>query len=132
LDVRKKEPIKQDNVIVGTRTRVKVVKNKVAPPFKEAEFDIMYGHGISREGIIVDLGTEMEVINKSGSWYSYKDKRVGQGRENVKKTMMEDPQLADEIESKIREILLADKTAAVDKKAVPAPSVEVADEELPE
>jgi len=134
LDVRKKEPIKQDNVIVGTRTRVKVVKNKVAPPFKEAEFDIMYGHGISREGIIVDLGTEMEVINKSGSWYSYQDKRVGQGRENVKKTMMEDPQLADEIEGKIRAILLADKTAEVDKKALPAVAagIEGTDKELPE
>lgn len=111
LDVRKKEAIKQDNDIVGTRTRVKVVKNKVAPPFKEAEFDIMYGQGISRDGIIVDLGVELEVIDKSGAWYSYGKDRLGQGRENVKKTMQENPQLADEIENKIRELVMVGKAS---------------------
>jgi len=115
LDVRKKEPIKQDNAIIGTRTRVKVVKNKVAPPFKEAEFDIMYGKGISREGILVDMGTELDVVVKSGTWYSYNDSRLGQGRENAKKAIQENPVLADEIEQKIRALLLEKKSDEADK-----------------
>ncbi|WP_223191603.1 recombinase RecA [Propionispora hippei] len=105
LEVRKGEPLKQGNDIVGTRTKVKVVKNKIAPPFKQAEFDIMYGEGISREGGIVDLGSEMDIINKSGAWYSYGDNRLGQGRENVKEFMKENPAIAAEIETKIRERL---------------------------
>jgi recombination protein RecA len=107
LEVRRTESIKQGNDSVGNRTRVKVVKNKVAPPFKQADFDIMYGEGISREGCIVDIGTDLEIISKSGAWYSYGDHRLGQGRENVKEFFKDHPALANEIEAKIREIALA-------------------------
>lgn len=107
LDVRKKESIKQGNDVVGTRTKVKVVKNKVAPPFKQAEFDIVYGKGISREGILVDLGTELNIIDKSGAWYSYGDNRLGQGRENVKAALEENSDIANEVEGKIKELLLS-------------------------
>lgn len=105
LEVRRAESLKQGNDIVGNRTRVKVVKNKVAPPFKQADFDIMYGEGISREGGVVDIGTELEIINKSGAWYSYGEHRLGQGRENVKEFFKNNPQVCAEIESKIREML---------------------------
>ena len=111
LDVRKRETIKQGNDVIGTRTKVKVAKNKVAPPFKEAEFDIVYGQGISREGIIVDLGVELDVINKSGTWFSYGDNRLGQGRENAKQILKENKSLADEIENKIRQLLIEDKAS---------------------
>ncbi len=107
LEVRKSEAIKQGNDVVGSRTRVKVVKNKVAPPFKQADFDIMYGEGISRVGCLVDMGTDLEIITKSGAWYSYGEHRLGQGRENVKEFLKENPAIADEIEAKIRELLLA-------------------------
>ncbi len=107
LEVRKSETIKQGNDIVGTRTRVKVVKNKVAPPFKQADFDIMYGEGISRAGCIVDMGTTLDIITKSGAWYSYGEHRLGQGRENVKDFFRDNPPIADEIEARIRESLLA-------------------------
>jgi recombination protein RecA len=109
IDVRKRDPIKEGNDILGTRTKVKVVKNKVAPPFKQAEFDIMYGKGISREGILLDMGADSEIIAKSGAWYSYGDNRLGQGRENAKKTLADDPKLAEEIEAKIREASAAGK-----------------------
>lgn len=106
IDVRKIEQLKgPGNEFTGSRTRAKVVKNKVAPPFKEAEFDIMYGMGISREGEIVDLGVKTNIINKSGAWYSYGEQRLGQGRENVKELFKNEPSLADEIEAKVREIL---------------------------
>ncbi|HAA65006.1 MAG TPA: recombinase RecA, partial [Thermoanaerobacter sp.] len=103
LDVRKVDAIKQGNEIIGNRTRVKVVKNKIAPPFKQAEFDIMYGEGISREGSILDIGTSIDIIEKSGAWYSYGDIRLGQGRENAKQFLKENKEIADEIERKIRE-----------------------------
>lgn len=103
LDVRRIDNIKTDNVVIGSRTRVKVVKNKVAPPFRQAEFDIIFGEGISREGSIVDLATEMELLNKSGAWYSYKENRLGQGRENVKEFLRKNPQITDELEARIRE-----------------------------
>lgn len=106
LEVRKTESLKQGNDVVGNRTKIKVVKNKIAPPFKQAEFDIMYGEGISHEGSLVDLGTELDVINKSGAWYSYNDNRLGQGRENVKEFLKQNPQIAQEIDSKIRELLI--------------------------
>jgi recombination protein RecA len=106
IDVRKIEQLKgPGNEFTGSRTRAKVVKNKVAPPFKEAEFDIMYGMGISREGEIVDLGAKTNIVNKSGAWYSYGEQRLGQGRENVKELLKNDPSLADEIEAKVRESL---------------------------
>ncbi|WP_025690277.1 recombinase RecA [Paenibacillus zanthoxyli] len=103
LDVRRVESIKMGNDIVGNRTRIKVVKNKVAPPFKQADIDIMYGEGISREGSLVDIGTEMDIVNKSGAWYSYEGERLGQGRENAKQFLKEHQDLALVIENKIRE-----------------------------
>ncbi|PYI50450.1 recombinase RecA [Paenibacillus flagellatus] len=103
LEVRRVETIKQGNDMVGNRTRIKVVKNKVAPPFKQAELDIMYGEGISREGSIIDIGTEIDIINKSGAWYSYEGERLGQGRENAKQFLKDNPQIAAVIEKKIRE-----------------------------
>ncbi|HEX7057881.1 MAG TPA: recombinase RecA [Bacilli bacterium] len=103
LDVRRVESIKQGNDVVGNRTRIKVVKNKVAPPFKQADIDIMYGEGISREGSIIDIGTELDIVEKSGAWYSFDGERLGQGRENAKQYLKDNPQIADTIEQKIRE-----------------------------
>lgn len=103
LDIRKIENLKQDGEVVGNRARVKIVKNKVAPPFREAEFDIMYGKGISKEGNIVDLAVNLDIIEKSGSWFSYNETRIGQGRENVKKYLIENPEVMKEIEDKIRD-----------------------------
>ncbi|HPZ42437.1 MAG TPA: recombinase RecA [Bacillota bacterium] len=105
LEVRKQENIKQGADIIGSRTRVKVVKNKVAPPFKQADFDIMYGTGISKEGSILDVAAEIGVISKSGAWYSYGDDRLGQGRENAKEYLKEHPEITREIELKIRQAL---------------------------
>jgi recombination protein RecA len=106
LDVRRIETLKSGNDMIGNRTRVKVVKNKIAPPFKQAEFDIMYGEGISHEGCLVDLGAEFDIINKSGAWYSYGDERIGQGRENAKDFLKKHPEMAAEIEIKVREVAL--------------------------
>ncbi|ETT53742.1 recombinase A [Paenibacillus sp. FSL R7-269] len=103
LDVRRVEGIKMGNDVVGNRTKIKVVKNKVAPPFKQADVDIMYGEGISREGSLVDIGTEMDIVNKSGAWYSYEGERLGQGRENSKQFLKEHQDIALLIENKIRE-----------------------------
>jgi len=103
LDVRRIETIKQGNDMIGNRTRIKVVKNKVAPPFKQAEVDIMYGEGISREGSIVDMGTDLDIIDKSGAWYSYEGERLGQGRENAKQYLKDNKHIADSIEKKIRD-----------------------------
>ena len=103
LDVRRVETIKQGNDMVGNRTRIKVVKNKVAPPFKQAEVDIMYGEGISREGSIIDIGTEMDIVNKSGAWYSYEGERLGQGRENAKQFLKDNKAISETIELRIRE-----------------------------
>lgn len=103
MEVRKIETLKQGSDIVGNRTRVKVVKNKIAPPFKQAEFDIMYGEGVSREGSIIDLAVNLDIVNKSGTWFSYNDVRLGQGRENAKKYLKEHPELTQEIENKLRD-----------------------------
>ncbi len=103
LDIRRTESIKQDGEVIGNRTRIKVVKNKVAPPFREAEFDIMYGEGISKEGGLVDMAVKLDVINKSGAWFSYNNAKIGQGRENVKKYLKENPEIAEEIEKKVRD-----------------------------
>ena len=102
LDIRKVENIKQDGEVVGNRARVKVVKNKVAPPFREAEFDIVYGKGISKEGNILDIAVNLDIIEKSGSWFAYNGERIGQGRENVKKYLQDNPEVAKEVEEKIR------------------------------
>jgi len=109
MDVRRIETLNVGSEPVGSRTKVKIVKNKVAPPFKEAEFDMMYGKGISREGILVDMGVEYGIINKSGAWFSYGDLRLGQGRDNTKNYLLENPDLANEIEEKIRKIVFKEK-----------------------
>ena len=103
LDIRKIENIKQDGEFKGSRVRVKVVKNKVAPPFREAEFDVVYGEGISKAGNILDMAVNLDIIEKSGSWFSYNGDRIGQGRENVKKYLQENPEILEEVESKVRE-----------------------------
>ncbi|WP_438317796.1 recombinase RecA [Sporosarcina sp. FA9] len=113
IDVRRGEAIKQGNDIVGNKTRIRVVKNKVAPPFRLAEVDIMYGFGISKEGEIVDLGTDAEVVQRSGSWYSYEGERLGQGRENAKQFLTENVDIRAEIEKKIRDFYNLDGPAAV-------------------
>ena len=102
MDVRRIETLKQGGEMVGNRVRVKVVKNKIAPPFKEAEFDIMFGKGISREGDILDLAANINVINKSGAWYAYEGNKIGQGRENAKIYLAEHPEIMEEVEQKVR------------------------------
>ena len=116
LDIRRVGQIKEgaDNV-TGNRTRVKVVKNKVAPPFKIVEFDIMYGKGISKVGEIIDIGVDLDIVKKSGSWFSYQETKLGQGRDSVKELLLDNPELMEEIEKKIKE-----KIAGV---AAPAPAV---------
>lgn len=103
MEVRKVETLKQGTDMVGSRTRVKIVKNKIAPPFKQADFDIMYGEGVSREGALLDLAVEMDLIEKSGTWYSYHDQRLGQGRENARLYLKENTALCQEIEQKVRQ-----------------------------
>jgi recombination protein RecA len=105
MEVRRIETLKQGTDLIGNRTRVKVVKNKVAPPFKQAEFDIMYGEGISKEADIIELGVELDILNKSGAWYSYGKERLGQGRENVKQYLIDNKDINKEIENKIKEKL---------------------------
>lgn len=102
LDIRRIGQIKDGQDVIGNRTKVKVVKNKVAPPFKLAEFDIIYGEGISKIGDMLDLAVDQEIIDKSGSWYSYQDERIGQGRENAKRFLKEHPEMVAEIENKVR------------------------------
>ena len=122
LDVRKKDTIKVGSEIVGSVTRVRVVKNKVAPPFKEAEFEILYGEGISRDGEIVDLATKLDIIKKSGSWYSYGEERIGQGRDKVKQYFKEHPDVAEEIASKVmaqKDTLMGSHKNAPAPKAAP-------------
>ncbi|CAB1246143.1 MAG: recombinase RecA [Oscillospiraceae bacterium] len=103
IDIRKIETLKNGTEQIGSRTRAKVVKNKIAPPFRQAEFDVMYGQGISKEGELVDLAVKLDIIHKSGSWFSYKDQRLGQGRDNVKKYFLDNPEFAADIEKQIRE-----------------------------
>jgi recombination protein RecA len=103
MDIRKIENIKQDGEVVGSRARVKVIKNKVAPPFREAEFDIVYGKGISKEGNILDMAVNLDIIEKAGSWFSYNGSKIGQGRENVKKYLAENPEVMEEVEKKVRD-----------------------------
>ncbi len=116
MDIRKTASLKQGQDVIGSRTRVKVVKNKVAPPFKEAEFDIMYGTGISREGDLLDLGADNGIVEKSGAWYSFEGERIGQGRENAKQFLLEHPETARTIEEKIRAHFGLGAPAAVAEK----------------
>ena len=134
LEVRKQENIKQGVDIVGNRTRVKVVKNKMAPPFKQADFDIMYGFGISKEGSILDIAADLNIVNKSGAWYSYNDDRLGQGRENVKEFLKEHPDIANEIEKKVRAVYNPDPEKPESPAKTPsAPGTPAADAKpLPE
>ena len=113
MEVRKGEAIKDVTTIIGNRTRVKIVKNKVAPPFRECEFDILYGKGISRSGEVLDLAVDLDIINKSGSWFSYEGQRLGQGRDNIKELLQNTPQLMQEVEEKIKKKLAEQKAAAV-------------------
>jgi len=123
MDIRRIGAIKKGDEVIGNQTRVKVVKNKVSPPFKMAEFEILYGHGISREGEIIDLGVQHGLIDKAGSWYSYGDDRIGQGKENVREYLKNNPETTAEIEAKIRAVLLPEKVEA------PAPVADAAAEE---
>ena len=117
LDVRRIEALKQGGEVIGNRTRVKVVKNKVAPPFKEAEFDIMFGEGISTQGDILDLAAENNIINKSGAWYAYDGNKIGQGRENAKQYLKDNPQICAEVERKVRELFNMETDAVEESPA---------------
>jgi recombination protein RecA len=112
LDIRRTGAIKKGDEVIGNETKVKVVKNKVAPPFKQVMFDILYGEGVSRHGEIIDLGVQQGIVEKSGAWYSYDGNRIGQGKDNVRVFLKENPDLADAIEARIREALLPQKPAA--------------------
>ena len=119
LDIRRKGAIKDKDNIIGNQTRVKVVKNKMAPPFKQVEFDIMYGEGISKIGEIIDLGVQADIIDKSGAWYSYKDEKIGQGRENTKQFLKDNPALLEEIETRIRSNSNTVEELMIDPPALP-------------
>ena len=133
LDVRKVENLKDGTDVVGSRTRVKVVKNKVAPPFRQCEFDIMYGTGISREGSLLDVGVDLELVKKSGAWFTYEGEQLGQGRENARQFLAEHRDLAEEIERKVREAVgLSSFGSGGDAPAVaPATAADLASEDLP-
>jgi recombination protein RecA len=109
LDVRRIETLKNGSEFIGARTRAKVVKNKMAPPFKEAEFDVMYGTGISREGELLDIATKLDLLKKSGGWYSYKDEKLGNGRDNVKNLLKNNKELSDELEQRVKEVITEKK-----------------------
>lgn len=117
MDVRRIETLKQGGEMIGNRTRIKVVKNKIAPPFKEAEFDIMFGKGISKAGDVLDLAANLGVIVKSGAWYAYNDAKIGQGRENAKNYLLENPEIMDEVELKVREAYGLGKEQPAEAKA---------------
>ena len=128
LDVRRVEAIKEGGNVIGNKTRVKVVKNKVAPPFREAYFDIMYGQGISKWGELVDLAVEQDIVQKSGSWFSMGDERIGQGKESVKTFLMANPEIAEEVETKVRANLLKESAPKAPATAAKAPVAVSADD----
>ena len=119
LDVRKGEQLKNGSEVVGNRTKVKVVKNKVAPPFRTCEFDLIFGQGISKEGSLLDLAVEKDIIQKSGAWFSYNDQRIGQGRDNTRQFLKDHPEIFNEIEQKLRAALTASPVPAVDENDIP-------------
>jgi recombination protein RecA len=129
LDIRRIGAIKDKDNIIGNQTRVKVVKNKMAPPFKQVEFDIMYGEGISKIGEIIDLGVQADIIDKSGAWYSYKDEKIGQGRENTKQFLKDNPALLEEIETRIRSNSNTVEELMIDPPALPDDTPEKKTEE---
>lgn len=129
LDIRRTETLKQGGEMVGNHVRVKVVKNKIAPPFKEAEFDIMFGKGISREGDVLDLAAGLDIVNKSGAWYAYEGNKIGQGRENAKSYLREHPEVMDEIEAKVRAHYGLDGGAGQEQEAAESGSKETESEE---
>jgi recombination protein RecA len=129
LDIRRIGAIKDKDNIIGNQTRVKVVKNKMAPPFKQVEFDIMYGEGISKIGEIIDLGVQADIIDKSGAWYSYKDEKIGQGRENTKQFLKDNPSLLEEIETRIRSNSNSVEELMIDPPAIPDDTPEKKTEE---
>jgi recombination protein RecA len=118
MDIRRIASIKDGDVVVGGRTRVKVVKNKVAPPFREAEFDVMYGEGISKTGDLLDLAVEKRIVEKSGAWFAYNGERLGQGRENVKQFMKDNPEIFKSIDEKVRKELGMGRDSAVETVSV--------------
>jgi recombination protein RecA len=124
LDIRRIGAIKKGDEVIGNQTRVKVVKNKVSPPFKQAEFEILYGEGISRLGELIDIGVQHDIVNKAGSWYSYGEDRIGQGKDKVRDFLKEHPEMADEIERKIRAILMPPKLEAVKDVVDDAPAAD--------
>ena len=127
MEVRKGEKITQGADVVGNRTKVKIVKNKIAPPFKTAEFDIVYGEGVSRLGTLIDMGVELDIVDKSGAWYSYEGNRLGQGKEKAKAVLEENPAMVEEIERKVREKLVNDADAL--EKAAPTETGDDIDED---
>ena len=135
MDVRRVESIKEGGNVIGNKTRVKVVKNKVAPPFKEAYFDIMYGQGISKWGELVDMAVQMDIIQKSGSWFSMGDERIGQGSNSVKEYLMRNPEIAETVEAQVRENLMkqtgtaARQTAKAAEKGVAISADDFSDED---
>ena len=128
LDVRRGEQLKNGSEVIGNRTKVKVVKNKVAPPFKVAEFDIIYGEGISKFGSLLDMAVERDIIHKSGAWFSYEDQRIGQGRENARQYLRDHPELADRIEKIVRE----EAMAVASNNAAEPPAAAASEEEDPD
>jgi recombination protein RecA len=121
-DIRRIAAIKEGDIVTGNRTKVKIVKNKVAAPFREAEFDIIYGEGISREGDLIDLGVAQNIVEKSGSWYSYKGERIGQGRENARQFLKDNPDIRQQVDTELRKVLgLARKEPDAVAPTVPAP-----------
>lgn len=132
IDIRRKNALKKGEEVYGSETRVKVVKNKVAPPFKEAGFDILYGEGISYEGELLDIGSDLNVVDKSGAWYSYEGTRIGQGKDNARNYLKEHPEMALEIENKIRALKgMKNKTVSLDAKPAPAVEAEAAKADRP-
>jgi recombination protein RecA len=127
MDVRRAEQLKNGSDVVGAHTKIRIVKNKVAPPFRVAEFDMIYGEGVSREGTLLDLATQYDIIHKSGAWFSYMNDRIGQGRDNARQYLVSHPDVTDEVEKKVREILFSSTSSEM--AAMPAPEGEMPEQD---